>query len=68
MHIHTSHPDDLPPHDTTHTHTTDSVLLPLDSAGLLTTKMQHALRALRSPEGKAVLLSIMEVYLKVRPL
>jgi hypothetical protein len=41
------------------------VLLPLDSAGLLTTNMQHALRALRSPGGKAVLLSIMEVYLKV---
>lgn len=52
-----------------HTHTAhDSVLLPLDSAGLLTTAMQHALRALRSPEGKAVLLAIMEVYLRVRSL
>lgn len=43
-----------------------SVLLPLDSAGLLTMGMQHVLRALRAPEGKALLLSTMEVFVKVR--
>ena len=40
-----------------------SVLQPLDSEGLLKTSMQHVLRALRG--GKDLLLSTMEVYLKV---